>query len=139
MLLGTLHTRRSPSRVCTASISLFCFELDACQASVAIGDGCSDVVVSVCSIVNDGLSAATRIDPLLYLCHVRTAGPVSRHTAAAAFDIASTHPNANDLQSDDGAMEVRGSKMVRAEIDSLRIGSNRITFPMESPMRARAV
>lgn len=62
--LGTLHTRTSPSRVCVASMSDFCRDEDACHASVTIGDGDSDVVVSVCRIVNAGESAATRIDPL---------------------------------------------------------------------------
>ena len=50
---GTLHTRKSPSKVCVANISDFCFEEEACQASPVICDGALEVV-SVCSIVNEG-------------------------------------------------------------------------------------
>jgi len=63
--LGTLHTRRSPSLVCTASISDFCFDEEACHARVVMVEGCTDVVVRVCNIVNAGDSAAMSTEPLL--------------------------------------------------------------------------
>lgn len=59
---GTLHTRRSPSVVCAASISDFCFDEDPCQAKPAIGEG--DLgVVRVCRMVNDGCSVAIKMEP----------------------------------------------------------------------------
>ena len=61
-----LQTLRSPLAICTASMSDFCFELDACQASPTIGDGAIEVD-RVCNIVNDGSKEAMSIDPLLYL------------------------------------------------------------------------
>lgn len=51
--LDTLQTLRSPSAVCVASMSDFCLEDEACQASAEIGDGALEVV-RVCNIVNDG-------------------------------------------------------------------------------------
>jgi len=41
---ATLQTRRSPSEVCVANMSDFCFDEEACQANVTIGDGARDVV-----------------------------------------------------------------------------------------------
>lgn len=61
--LATLHTRRSPSIVCVASMSDFCFEDEACHSKVAIGDGARGVV-SVCRIVKAGCRAANSIEPL---------------------------------------------------------------------------
>lgn len=72
MDFGTLHTLKSPSRVCTASISEVCFEEDACHARPTIGEGEIDVVVSVCRIVNEGDRAAIKTDPLLYLYEERS-------------------------------------------------------------------
>lgn len=62
----TLHTRKSPSAVCVANISDFCFEEEACQARFAIGDG-ARAVVKVCRIVKAGWRATMRIDPFMYL------------------------------------------------------------------------
>lgn len=42
--LDTLHTLKSPSAVCVASMSDFCLEEDACQVSDVIGEGALDVV-----------------------------------------------------------------------------------------------
>lgn len=63
---GTLQTLRSPSDVCEASISDFCFDDDACQAKLTIGDG-PLAVVSVCKMVNVGCNVAIKIDPFWYL------------------------------------------------------------------------
>ena len=71
------------------------------------GDGARDVV-RVCSIVNEGCSAANRIEPLLYL--LKLAG-LFHHLPAKA-----THPIAYVLQSDEGAIAVIGSNIVRAEM-----------------------
>lgn len=65
-LFGILHMRRSPSAVCAASISDFCFDEEPCQESALMGEG-ARVVLSVCKIVNEGCSAAIRIEPLRYL------------------------------------------------------------------------
>ena len=71
---ATLQTRRSPSIVCDASISDFCFVDEACQAKWTIGDG-ARAVVRVCSMVNlasclgsmgDSMFAI-RMDPFRYL------------------------------------------------------------------------
>lgn len=61
--LGTLHTRKSPSAVCVASISVFCFDEDPCQARSVIRAG-DRVVFNVCSMVNEGCSVAINIEPL---------------------------------------------------------------------------
>ena len=61
-----LQTLRSPSSICVASMSDFCFEDDPCHANVTTGDG-GRVVVRVCSIVKVGCRVTIRIDPLLYL------------------------------------------------------------------------
>lgn len=61
----TLQTRKSPSEVCVASISVFCFEEDPCHASPVIGDGPLEVL-RVCNMVN-GCSVAIRMEPLRYL------------------------------------------------------------------------
>jgi len=47
IVLATLHTRRSPSLVCVANMSDFCFEDEVCHASEVIGDGDREEVVSV--------------------------------------------------------------------------------------------
>lgn len=62
----TLQTLRSPSAVCVASMSDFCFEDEACHVRCAMGDGPWDVV-KVCRIVNVGCRAASNIEPLRYL------------------------------------------------------------------------
>lgn len=66
MVLATLHTLKSPSRVCVASISVFCFEDEVCHANEVIGEGDKEEVVSVYKMVN-GVKVATNIEPLLYL------------------------------------------------------------------------
>lgn len=60
--LGTLHTRRSPSLVCVASISDFCFDDEPCQAKLMMGDGAFGVV-KVCRMVNDGCRVTMRMEP----------------------------------------------------------------------------
>jgi len=54
--------RRSPSAVCAASISDFCFDEEPCHASALKGDG-ARVVLKVCKIVNEGCNAAMRMEP----------------------------------------------------------------------------
>ena len=51
--LATLQTRRSPSDDWVASASDFCFDEEACQANIVIGEGSQDVL-KVCRIVNAG-------------------------------------------------------------------------------------
>jgi len=126
--LGTLHTRRSPSFVCTASISDFCFDEEACHANAVIVEGCIDVVVSVCSIVNAGDNAAMRTEPLLYLRHAESAidpGVIGRYA----------YPKANALQSAVGAIAHRGSKIDRAVIASAFSGLKSMRLPKESPAK----
>ena len=100
---GTLHTRRSPSAVCVASMSVFCLEEDPCQARSVIRAG-DRVVFSVCSIVKEGCNVAMSIEPLRY-------------------------PIANVRQSAAGAMAVIGSNIVRAETCSEVEGSKRMMLP----------
>ena len=102
-----LHTRRSPSIVCAANMSDFCFEDDPCHASLFNGDG-ARFVLKVCKIVNEGCRVAIKIDPFIY-------------------------PIANVLQSAAGASAVMGSNMVLAETCSAVDGSNRMTLPCELP------
>lgn len=64
--LGTLHTRRSPSMVCVASMSVFCLEEEPCQASPVMREG-ARVVVRVCRMVKDGWRVAMRMEPFIYL------------------------------------------------------------------------
>src|SRR4051794_39896240 len=64
--LGTLQTLRSPSCVCTANMSDFCLDDEACHTSVTMGDGPLDVV-RLCRIVNRGCSVAIRREPFWYL------------------------------------------------------------------------
>jgi hypothetical protein len=64
--LDTLQTRKSPSCVCTASMSDFCRDDEACHASVTMGDGAL-CVVRLCRIVKRGCSVATSKDPFWYL------------------------------------------------------------------------
>lgn len=61
--LGTLQTRKSPSDVCVANISVFCLDDDPCQASPVILEGAL-VVVRVWRIVKDGCRVAIKIEPL---------------------------------------------------------------------------
>ena len=61
---ATLQTRRSPSEVCVANISDFCFVEDACHANLLIGEGARGVV-SVWRIVKEGCKAAINIDPFI--------------------------------------------------------------------------
>jgi hypothetical protein len=107
-------------------MSDFCFEEEACHASPTIGDGASEVVVSVCSIVNIGESAAIRIDPLLYLHWPFQ----QQYFIQLEIEI---YPKANALQSAVGAMVHSGSNIVLAVIDSPRAGSKRMMFPRASP------
>jgi hypothetical protein len=62
----TLQTLRSPSAVCVASMSDFCFDDEACHVRFTIGEGARDVV-SVWRIVKAGCNAANNMEPLLYL------------------------------------------------------------------------
>lgn len=57
-----LHTLRSPSCVWTASMSDFCFEEEACQFKVTIGDGDRDVV-SLWRMTNLGCTVAMNSEP----------------------------------------------------------------------------
>lgn len=59
---ATLHTRRSPSNVCVASMSDFCFEDEACQARLTIGEGDREVL-RVCRIVKLGSRETMRMEP----------------------------------------------------------------------------
>jgi len=60
--LDTLQTRRSPSLVCTANISDFDREDEACHDRVTIGDGPLDVV-RLCRMVNLGWRVAIKSEP----------------------------------------------------------------------------
>ena len=60
--LVTLQTRRSPSWVCTANMSDFCRDDEACQARVTIGEGPLEVV-RLCNMVKRGCNVATRREP----------------------------------------------------------------------------
>ena len=84
-------------------MSVFCFDEDPCQARPVIRDGAL-VVVNVCRIVKEGCSVAISMEPLRY-------------------------PIANVRQSNEGAIEVIGSKMVLAEMCSEVEGSNRMMLP----------
>ena len=42
--LATLQTRKSPSEVCVASMSDFCFDDEACHARFAMGEGPLEVL-----------------------------------------------------------------------------------------------
>jgi hypothetical protein len=46
----------------------------------------------------------------------------------------STYPKAKALQLPDGAIVTKGSNIVRADIDSALMGSNKMTFPILSPI-----
>ena len=61
-----LQTRRSPSPLCTASMSDFCFVEDACQAKSTMGEGDRDVD-NVCWMVKVGWMVAMRMEPFWYL------------------------------------------------------------------------
>lgn len=80
----TLHTLTSPSLVCVASISDFCFVDDACQARLTIGEGARGVV-NVCRMVKAGCRATMRIDPFKYL------HPSAEHTAVVALLLTQWH------------------------------------------------
>lgn len=84
-------------------MSVFCFDEEPCHASPVIRAGDLEVF-KVCKIVNDGCSVAMSMEPFKY-------------------------PMANVLQSDAGASEVIGSKIVRAEMCSDVDGSNKMTLP----------
>ena len=116
---GRLQTRRSPSTVCVASISVFCLDEDPCQASPVILDGAL-VVVKVCSIVNDGRSVAINIDPFMYLPQL---------APRILVKSSPTYPIANVRQSAEGASAVIGSYIVRAAMCSDVEGSNRMILP----------
>lgn len=100
---GTLHTLRSPSDVCVASISVFCFDDEPCHARPVIRAG-DRFVFNVCIIVKEGCNVAISIEPFRY-------------------------PIAKVLQSAAGASAVIGSKIVLAEMCSEVDGSNKITLP----------
>ncbi len=97
--LDTLHTRRSPSFVCEASISDFCLDEEACQARLKIGDGPLEVV-RLCRIVNLGWSVAIKREPFWYLCKFFQSGCVR----AGGCHKRETDPMAKVLQSAAGAM-----------------------------------
>lgn len=63
---ATLHTRRSPSKVCDINMSDFCFVDEACQAKLTIAEG-ERAVVRVCRIVKVGSRDTIRTEPLRYL------------------------------------------------------------------------
>lgn len=118
-VLGTLQTLRSPSAVCVASISVFCFDDEPCQARQVILDGALEVV-RVCNIVKAGCSVATSIEPLRYLQELARCDPtISRRT----------HPIANVLQSVAGAIAVMGSNIVLVEMCSDVEGSKSVIEP----------
>ena len=62
--LATLQTLRSPSEVWVASMSDFCFEDDACQARLAMGEGPRDVL-KVWRMVKEGCRQASKMEPFL--------------------------------------------------------------------------
>lgn len=64
----TLHTRRSPSEVCVASMSDFCLVDDACHARLTMGEGARGVV-KVCKMVKVGCSATIKMEPFKYLIY----------------------------------------------------------------------
>ena len=64
-----LHTRKSPSNVCVASMSDFCLAEEACHARLTIGEGAL-AVVNVCKMVKAGCNDTIRIDPFEYLIHI---------------------------------------------------------------------
>jgi hypothetical protein len=101
--LGTLQTRRSPSIVCDASMSDFCFDEEPCQANCMMGEG-GRCVLSVCRIVKEGCNAAIKIEPFRYL--YRLSATVS-HALEASLCV--SYPIAKALQSADGAKAVMGS------------------------------
>src|SRR6478609_4466467 len=59
---ATLQTRKSPSRIWTASMSDFCRDEEACHARFTIGDGPLEVV-RLCKIVKRGCKVATNREP----------------------------------------------------------------------------
>lgn len=61
--LGTLQTRKSPSDVCVASMSVFCLEEEPCHAKSVIREG-DLVVFRVWSMVKDGCKVAIKMLPL---------------------------------------------------------------------------
>ena len=63
---GMLQTLKSPSAVCAASMSDFCFDEDPCQASLLSGEGAL-LELKVCKIVNAGCKFAIKIEPFMYL------------------------------------------------------------------------
>lgn len=63
---ATLQTLKSPSAVCTANMSDFCFVEDACHAKSVIGDGARGTD-KVCRIVKAGRRETSSIDPFRYL------------------------------------------------------------------------
>lgn len=60
---ATLQTLKSPSAVCIASMSDFCFVEDACHAKWAMGDGARGMG-RVCRMVNAGRRETSSMDPL---------------------------------------------------------------------------
>lgn len=67
-----LQTLRSPLADCVASISDFCFDEEACQASEVMGDGPRDEV-KVCKMVKIGRRVDIKMDPFWYLQVVSSA------------------------------------------------------------------
>lgn len=118
-----LQTRRSPSDVCVANISDFCFDEDACQASITIGEG-ARVDVRVCKIVKLGCRLTIMIDPFMNLY-------LNKLMSSAL--LYSTYPIAYTRQSAAGAIAVMGSNMVRADICSDVEGSKMMTVPCDVP------
>jgi hypothetical protein len=126
-VFGMLQTRKSPSMVCAASMSDFCFEDEPCQASLLRGDG-GLFVLNVWRIVKDGCKFAMRMEPFIYLRRV------SIHLTNVGRTKWKAYPIAKVRQSDEGASAVMGSNIVRADICSDVDGSNKITLPWEFPI-----
>jgi hypothetical protein len=76
-VFGMLQTRKSPSTVCAASMSDFCFDDEPCQASMFRGDG-GLFVLNVWRMVKDGCKLAIRMEPFMYLSTVSI--PFQRHS-----------------------------------------------------------
>ena len=78
--LAILHTLKSPSKLCIANMSDFCFADEACHARFTIGEGARDVD-NVCKMVKDGCRATIRIDPFIYLLVVSEMHGLLKHYA----------------------------------------------------------
>lgn len=126
--LATLQTRRSPSLVCTANMSDFWRDDEACHDTVTIGDGALEVL-RLCKIVNLGCSVAIKSDPFWYL-HAMSA--IASSETAQFYE---THPMANVRQSAAGAIAVTAIwSIVLEEMCSHVCGSKRVMLPCVFPV-----